>query len=429
MNDETIHARVRALPSVDRLATAVARAELEARRAELLAGAADEVDLVERARARLPLRLRRVLNATGVIVHTNLGRAPLAAEAQAAVARIAAGACNIELDLATGRRGSRHDHVEGLLTELTGAEAAIAVNNCAGAVLLAVAALGGGGETIVSRGQLIEIGGGFRIPELLVQAGTRLVEIGTTNRTRVADYVGAIGDATGAILRAHPSNFRMLGFVEEVTVEALCGLGPPVIDDVGSGVLAEGIAALAGEPPVRRSVAAGAAVVCFSADKLLGGPQAGILVGRRQAIDACRSHPLARAVRIDKLSVAALEATLAIYRDPAAARRAVPVLAMLEATGEELEVRARTLAEATGGRLVEATARVGGGALPLLELTGPAVALDPGPGGADALAAALRDGDPALVGRIHGGELLLDPRTLTDEEARWAAQLVVAVRA
>jgi L-seryl-tRNA(Ser) seleniumtransferase len=429
MNDETIHARVRALPSVDRLATAVARAELEARRAELLAGAADEVDLVQRARARLTPRLRRVLNATGVIVHTNLGRAPLAAEAQAAVAEIAAGACNIELDLATGRRGSRHDHVEGLLTELTGAEAAIAVNNCAGSVLLAVAALGGGRETIVSRGQLIEIGGGFRIPELLEQAGTRLVEIGTTNRTRVADYVGAIGDATGAILRAHPSNFRMLGFVEEVAIEALCELGPPVIDDVGSGVLAEDIAALAGEPPVRRSVAAGAAVVCFSADKLLGGPQAGILVGRRQAIDACRSHPLARAVRIDKLSVAALEATLAIYRDPAAARRAVPVLAMLEATGEELEARARTLAEATGGRLVEATARVGGGALPLLELTGPAVALDPGPGGAGALAAALRDGDPALVGRVHGGELLLDPRTLTDEEARWAAQLVASVRA
>jgi L-seryl-tRNA(Ser) seleniumtransferase len=429
MNDETIHARVRALPSVDRLATAVARVELEARRAELLAGAADEVDLVQRARARLTPRLRRVLNATGVIVHTNLGRAPLAAEAQAAVAEIAAGACNIELDLATGRRGSRHDHVEGLLTELTGAEAAIAVNNCAGAVLLAVAALGGGRETIVSRGQLIEIGGGFRIPELLAQAGTRLVEIGTTNRTRVADYVGAIGDATGVILRAHPSNFRMLGFVEEVAIEALCGLGPPVIDDVGSGVLAEDIAAFAGEPPVRRSVAAGAAVVCFSADKLLGGPQAGILVGRRQAIDACRSHPLARAVRIDKLSVAALEATLAIYRDPAAARRAVPVLAMLEATGEELEARARTLADATGGRLVETTARVGGGALPLLELTGPAVALDPGPGGADALAAALRDGDPALVGRIHGGELLLDPRTLTDEEARWAAQLVSSVRA
>jgi L-seryl-tRNA(Ser) seleniumtransferase len=429
MNDETIHARVRALPSVDRLATAVARAELEARRAELLAGAADEVDLVQRARARLAPRLRRVLNATGVIVHTNLGRAPLAAEAQAAVAEIAAGACNIELDLATGRRGSRHDHVEGLLTELTGAEAAIAVNNCAGSVLLAVAALGGGRETIVSRGQLIEIGGGFRIPELLEQAGTRLVEIGTTNRTRVADYVGAIGDATGAILRAHPSNFRMLGFVEEVAIEALCELGPPVIDDVGSGVLAEDIAALAGEPPVRRSVAAGAAVVCFSADKLLGGPQAGILVGRRQAIDACRSHPLARAVRIDKLSVAALEATLAIYRDPVAARRAVPVLAMLEATSEELETRAQTLAEATGGRLVEATARVGGGALPLLELTGPVVALDPGPGGADALAAALRDGDPALVGRIHGGELLLDPRTLTDEEARWAAQLVASVRA
>jgi L-seryl-tRNA(Ser) seleniumtransferase len=429
MSEEPSLARVRALPSVDRLAIAVARAELEERRAELLAGATDEVDLVQRARARLTPRLRRVLNATGVIVHTNLGRAPLSQQAQVAVSQTAAGSCNLELDLTTGRRGSRHSHVESLLCELTGAEAGIAVNNCAAAVLLAAAALAANRETIVSRGQLIEIGGGFRIPELLAQAGTTLVEVGTTNRTRLADYQGAIGERTGALLRAHPSNFRMVGFVEEVTIEALCGLGPAVIDDVGSGVLADDLALLAGEPPVRRSVRAGAAVVAFSGDKLLGGPQAGVLVGRRDAIDACRGHPLARAVRIDKLSLAALEATLALYRDPAAARRALPVLAMLEATAEELEARARMLAEATGGRVIQATARVGGGALPLLELTGPAVALEPGPGGADALAAALRAGEPALVGRIHSGELLLDPRTLTDEEARRAAQLVVAARA
>ena len=428
MNDPEINARVRALPSVDRLATAVARAERAARRAELLDGATDEVDLVGAARARLAPSLRRVLNATGVIVHTNLGRAPLAAQAQAAVARVAAGSCNLELDLDSGRRGSRHDHVKRLLTELTGAEAAFVVNNCAAAVLLAVAALAGGNETIVSRGQLIEIGGGFRIPELLVQANTTLVEVGTTNRTRAADYESALSERTGAILRAHPSNFRMLGFVEQVATEALATLGPPVIDDVGSGVLADELRLLSDEPAVRHSVAAGATIVTFSGDKLLGGPQAGVLVGRRDAIDACRTHPLARALRIDKLSLAALEATLLLYRDPAAARRELPVLAMLDASDEELAGRARLLAEQTGGRVVQATARVGGGALPLLELSGPAVALTPGPDGVDALAGRLRSGDPALVGRVHAGELLLDPRTLTDEEARCAARLVTAAR-
>jgi L-seryl-tRNA(Ser) seleniumtransferase len=421
--------RLRELPSVDRLATSVARAELDARRAELLAGATDDADLVARARERLRPHLRRVLNATGVVVHTNLGRAPLSAQARAAVARAAEGYSNLELDLRSGARGARHEHVESLLIELTGAEAAIAVNNCAAAVLLAVAALGGDRETIVSRGQLIEIGGGFRIPEVLAQAGTRLVEVGTTNRTRLQDYAGAIGPQTGAVLRAHPSNFRTLGFVEEVAIEALCELDVPVVDDVGSGVLADDMAVLAGEPPVRRSVRAGAALVAFSGDKLLGGPQAGVLVGTRAAIDACRAHPLARAVRIDKLSLAALEATLAVYRDPAAARAALPVLAMLDADPVALARRAGALAEATGGEVVEATARVGGGALPLLELPGQAVALDPGPAGADAFAAALRAGDPALVGRLHGGRLLLDPRTLTDDEARQAAEVVRAARA
>ncbi|MDX6719889.1 MAG: L-seryl-tRNA(Ser) seleniumtransferase [Solirubrobacteraceae bacterium] len=423
--------RLRELPSVDRLATSVARAELEARRAQLLDGASDDVDLVARARERLRPHLRRVLNATGVVVHTNLGRAPLAEQAQAAVARIAAGYSNLELDLASGARGSRHDHVEGLLRELTGAQAAIAVNNCAAAVLLAAAALAGGRETVVSRGQLIEIGGGFRIPEILAAAGTRLVEVGTTNRTRRADYEAALvagGARVGAILRAHPSNFRTLGFVEEVEIEELCDLGPPVVDDVGSGVLEDGWPLLAGEPPVRRSVRAGAGAVAFSADKLLGGPQAGLLVGTREAVDACRRHPLARALRIDKLSLAALEATLALYRDPPAARRELPVLAMLEADPQALAGRAGELARATGGSEIASTARVGGGALPLLELHGPAVALDPGPLGVDALAAALRAHDPALVGRIHDGRLLLDPRTLSDDDAREAARAVRAVR-
>ena len=427
--------KLRDLPSVDKLATAVARAELQARREELLDGAdggGDDatVDLVARARARLRPRLRRVLNATGVVVHTNLGRAPLAAEAQAAVAHIAAGYSNLELDLSSGERGSRHAHVEELLRELTGAQAAIAVNNCAAAVLLACAALAGGRDTVVSRGQLIEIGGGFRIPEVLTAAGTRLVEVGTTNRTRRSDYEAALsagGERVGAILRAHPSNFRTVGFVEEVEIEALCELGVPVIDDVGSGVLGDDVALLAGEPPVRRSVRAGAALTAFSGDKLLGGPQAGLLVGTRAAVEACRRHPLARAVRIDKLSLAALEATLALHRDPAAARRALPVLAMLETDEATLRTRADELAAATGGTIVESTARVGGGALPLLELPGPAVAIDPGPAGADALATRLRTGDPAVVGRIHDGLLLLDPRTLTDDEAREVARAVIAV--
>jgi L-seryl-tRNA(Ser) seleniumtransferase len=424
-----VQERLRALPSVERLATAVARAELADRRAKLLTGAHDDVDLVERARERLRPSLRRVLNATGVVVHTNLGRAPLADDARAAVARAAEGYANLELDLRGGDRGSRHAHVEGLLRELTGAEAALAVNNCAAAVLLSVAALAGPGrEVVVSRGQLIEIGGGFRIPEVLAQAGATLVEVGTTNRTRLHDYAAALGDRTGAILRAHPSNFRTLGYVEEVAVESLCGLGVPVIDDVGSGVLAEDVELLAGEPPVRRSVRAGAALVCFSGDKLLGGPQAGLIVGAADAVAACRRHPLARALRIDKLSLAALEATLALYRDPERARRELPVLAMLAADEDELHARARRLADATGGEVVESTAKVGGGALPLLELPGPAVALDAGSAGADALAAALRAGDPPLIGRIADGRLLLDPRTLTDAEAALAAEVVRSAR-
>ena len=409
--------RLRELPSVDRLATSVARAELAERRSELLSGALDEADLLERARERLRPSLRRVINATGVIVHTNLGRAPLARDARAALAAGALGYSNLELDLDSGGRGSRRSHVESLLRELTGAEAALVVNNCAAAVLLAAAALAGEGrELIVSRGQLVEIGGAFRIPEVVAQAGATLVEVGTTNRTRISDYSRALGPRTGAILRAHPSNFRTLGFVEQVEIEELCGLEAPIIDDVGSGVLAEGIELLSDEPPVRRSVRAGAAVVCFSGDKLLGGPQAGVMVGCEEAISAAASHPLARALRIGRLPLAALEATLALYRDPQLAQREVPVLAMLDIPPKVLASRAARLAKALGGEVVRNSSRVGGGALPLLELHGPAVALAPGTDGAHALALALRRGEPPVVARIHDGSVLLDPRTLSEEE-------------
>jgi L-seryl-tRNA(Ser) seleniumtransferase len=412
--------RLRDLPSVDRLATSVAKAVLQVRRDELLSGARDDADLVERAAARLRPSLRRVVNATGVIVHTNLGRAPLADDARAAVLRAATGYSNLELDLGDGRRGSRHEHVEALLRELTGAEGALVVNNCAAAVLLAAAALAGDGrEIVVSRGQLIEIGGSFRIPDVVAQSGAALREVGTTNRTRLRDFASALGDATGAILRAHPSNFRAVGFVEDVSIEALCGLGVPVIDDVGSGVLADELPALADEPSVRRSVRAGAAVVCFSGDKLLGGPQAGVLVGTAEAVGAAKRHPLARALRIDKLSLAALEATLALYRDPERARQEIPVLAMLEADPATLETRADRLARAIGGEVIQAVAKVGGGALPLLELTGPAVALHSE--NPDATAARLRAGDPPVLARIQDGRVLLDPRTMADEEVEWVA--------
>jgi len=435
---------LRGLPSVERLAAALdgvphalavwaAREAIAAERERLVSGAAPAGDLEAEALALTRLSpgrsLRRVLNATGVIVHTNLGRAPLHERAMAAAAEAALGYSNLEYDTGAGRRGSRHDHVEGLLRELTGAEAAMVVNNCAASVLLAAAALAGGRDLVVSRGQLVEIGGSFRVPDVVAQSGARLVEVGTTNRTRLADYENAIGPATGAVMRAHQSNFRTLGFVEEVEIEALCGLGPPVIDDVGSGVLATGMPELGDEPPVRRSVEAGAALVCFSGDKLLGGPQAGLIVGRADAVAACRSHPLARALRIDKLSLAALCATLELYRDPAAARE-LPVLAMLSAGEDELAARAVAMADALPGAVVErASAKAGGGALPLLELEGPVCAVDPGEAGVEALSARLRASDPPLVCRAREGRLLLDPRTLTDAEAAEAAALVRAALA
>jgi L-seryl-tRNA(Ser) seleniumtransferase len=424
---------LRALPAVHELAArldapradavAAARAAIEEHRRAILAGQPPAGALLARARALLRPSPVRVVNATGVLAHTNLGRAPLAREAQEAVARVAAGYSDLELDLAGGGRGSRQDHVTTLLCELTGAADALVVNNGAGAVLLAVAALAGPDRpVVVSRGELVEIGGGFRIPEVVAQAGAPLREVGTTNRTHLADYERAL-DGDAVILRVHQSNFRTVGFVDRPAIEELCRLGAPVIDDAGSGVLVPGLPELGDEPPLRRSIAAGAALVCCSGDKLLGGPQAGLLLGSAEAIAAAGAHPLARALRIDKLSVAALAATLRLYRDPARAREEIPVLRMLERS--DLAAVADRLAAAIGSaaRVVEVVSRAGGGALPLTELIGPGVAVA---GDAVGLADRLRAGDPPVLGRIRDGELVLDPRTLLEGEP---ATVAAAVRA
>jgi L-seryl-tRNA(Ser) seleniumtransferase len=434
--------RLRALPSVERLASAVggvpraaavaaSRRELEEQRARILAGQDAEtsfdglVDAATRRGTELAAgTLRRVINATGVILHTNLGRAPLAPDAADAAALVGSGYSNLELDLETGERGSRMTHLEPLLRELTGAPGAAAVNNNAAAVLLALAALAGGREVVIGRGQLVEIGGSFRIPEILEQSGARLVEVGTTNRTRVSDYAAAIGPQTAAVMRVHQSNFRTIGFTEEVPLAELVEVarngGVPVIDDLGSGALEP----LGDEPTVRASVEAGADLVCWSADKLLGGPQAGILAGTEAAVERCSAHPLARAMRLDKLQIAALEATLRAYRDRG--RKAIPALAMLHADDAELSARARRMAEAVGGAAAvrESTARAGGGSLPLTELDGPVCAVEPGPAGADALVAALRRHDPPVIARVEKNAVVLDPRTMNDAEAEEAAAAV-----
>src|SRR3990170_4289586 len=339
---------LRDLPSVDgllaeerlagephELAVAAARTVLDRARDEIRAGRdpGSMVDAVleELARTRRP-RLRRVLNATGVLVHTNLGRAPLADAALARLAEVGAGYSNLEYDLEQGERGSRQDHLAPLLRRLTGAEAALVVNNNAAAVLLAIAALAEGQEVVVSRGELIEIGDGFRIPEVLARSGARLVEVGTTNRTRAADYERAIGEQTALILRVHQSNFRVVGFTEQPTVSELAAVARrhnlPLVDDLGSGILdASGTVSLGDEPSVRESLAAGADLVCFSGDKLLGGPQAGIVVGRAELVERLRRHPLQRALRADKLTLAALEGTLSLALDSRSAGD-IPVLRM-----------------------------------------------------------------------------------------------------
>jgi L-seryl-tRNA(Ser) seleniumtransferase len=335
------------------------------------------------------------------------------------VREVARGYSNLEYDLAAGTRGSRQAHVADLLRRLTGAEASLVVNNNAAAVMLALAALAEGHEVLVSRGELIEIGDGFRIPDVLERSGARLREVGTTNRTRAADFEAAIGSDTALLLRVHQSNFRVVGFTEQPPLPELVRVAHahelPLVDDLGSGALVD----VGDEPTARASLEAGADLVCFSGDKLLGGPQAGILLGRADLIERLRRHPLQRALRADKLTLAALEGTLALVLD---APDEVPVLRMLREPPEVVRGRAQRLAELVGGEVEETVARAGGGALPLTELPSFACAVE------ETLADPLRSGDPPVVGIVRDGRLLLDCRTLTDADAEEAAAAIGRAR-
>ena len=418
--------QLRDLPSVDELArrsddplaVEAARIVLARAREEIRAGGWPG-DLAERLHeeidsARAP-HLRRVVNATGVIVHTNLGRAPLAEAALDRIRDIARGYSNLEYDVAAGGRGSRQDHVTTMLRRLTGAEAGLVVNNNAAAVMLALAALAEGRDVLVSRGELIEIGDGFRIPDVLERSGAKLREVGTTNRTRASDYEAAIGPDTAVLLRVHQSNFRIVGFTEQPGLEDLAQVARRhelvLVDDLGSGALVD----VGDEPTARWSLAAGADLVCFSGDKLLGGPQAGIVVGRADLVEKLRRHPLQRALRADKLTLAALEATLAVAID---APEQIPVVRMLRESPETVRARATRLAELVDGEVEETVARAGGGALPLTELPSFACAVG------EELAAKLRACDPPVIALVRDGRTLLDCRTLADDEIEEVAEAI-----
>ena len=412
------------------------RDSVEAVRAAILAGE-DVVfdddtlaaDVVRAAEARMRPSLRPVINATGIIVHTNLGRSRLAEDALRAVVEVAGNYSTLEYDVETGERGSRHSHVERLICDVTGAEAAMAVNNNAAAVLLVVTALASRKEAIVSRGQLVEIGGSFRIPDVMRQSGARMVEVGATNKTHLSDYATAITPKTGLLLKVHSSNFRVVGFTEEVSLADLVALGNergvPVYEDQGSGVLIDlAPYGLPDEPTVRSSIEAGVDVVSVSGDKLLGGPQAGIIAGKREYIARLKKHPLARALRLDKMTLAALEATLRLYLDPASALEEIPTLRMLTRRPSDVAASARLMVD----RIVEATgdafwvaampdvSRAGGGALPLADIPTTIVTVAPRTMSANRLEERLRLGCPTIVARIRDGHVILDPRTLAPHE-------------
>ena len=429
-------ALVRALETAPRmLVLEAARQEVaieraRARRAGKAAGAAE---LASRAAARAQLAmeplLKRVINATGVVLHTNLGRAPLPERARHAVDDIARGYSSLELDLGTGRRGDRGLGVQRWLTRLTGAEAAVVVNNGAGAVLLALTALASGKSVVVSRGELVEIGGSFRIPEILEKSGARMLEVGTTNRTHVRDYRRALEKGgVGAVLRVHRSNFRLEGFTTRPTLAELAALTRkarvPLIEDLGSGALVD-LAALGleHEPTVAESLADGVDVVTFSGDKLLGGSQAGLIVGRRKLVERIGADPMARALRLDKLALAALEATLPLLADPGRAAHDIPALAMLRIGEAELMERAQHLGLALeaaipglAAKVAKAEGEVGGGALPLRELPGWVVEVRVENRTALELQNAARAGDPPVIGTIRTDAFRLDVRTLSLEE-------------
>ncbi len=380
-----------------------------------------------------------VINATGVVLHTNLGRALLARAAVAAMTRVAESYASLEYDLGRGARGSRHAICRDLLVELTGAEDALVVNNAAAGLVLTLSVLARDGEAIVSRGELVEIGGAFRVPDILARSGARLVEVGTTNRTHVDDYVKAMTPKTKALLKVHRSNFRVTGFTAEVAAAELAQLGhaggAASLYDLGSGLLLDLAPwGLTGEPLVRDAVASGVDLVVFSGDKLLGGPQAGIVIGGRRALDACRADPLARAVRADKYTLAALEATLALYRDPEQARREIPTLRMLTEEGVEIKRRGEAIVEGVRGNdvgrkaytaeLVEGSSEVGGGSFPEAKLPTWLVQLKADQLTADSLIERLRASDPPVIARIENDHVVLDPRTILPGQVEAVARAV-----
>jgi len=440
----------RDLPSVDRLMAEpaikqlaesyphdllvdLARQQLELNRVSIAMGRpcppidaiADAV--VARLHALASSGPRRVINASGVVLHTNLGRAPLSEEALAAMAEVSAGYNDLEFDLDTGARGSRNAHIEHLLCQITGAEAALVVNNNASAVLLALTALAKRKEVIISRGQAVQIGGGFRIPEVMKQSGAKLIEVGTTNSTHIRDFEQAITERTAALMRVHSSNFKIIGYTEETALEDLVGLGLrydlPVIDDLGSGCFLDSTKfGLGPEPTVQESVSLGVGLACFSGDKLVGGPQAGIIVGRKDLLDRLKKNPMARAMRIDKTRMAGLVVTLLAYLKGEAVER-VPVWRMIAAPLDEMNDRAERWAQALGdiARVVDGESMVGGGSLPGSTLPTRLVAAgrqakkgEPNTG--QLLARRLREHEPPVVGRLSGNVLLLDPRTVLPGE-------------
>lgn len=379
--------------------------------------------------------LQAVVNGTGVVVHTNLGRSPLPDEAGGALHTVSAGYSNLEFDLSTGVRGTRYDHVEGLIRELTGAEAALVVNNNAAAVILALSSLAQGREVIVSRGELVEIGGSFRIPDVMCQSGAKLVEVGTTNRTHLRDFQDVITDATALLLKVHTSNFAIVGFTAEASVAEMSALGRerdiPVMLDAGSGCLIDlSPYGISGEPTVRQYLDAGADVVTFSGDKMLGGPQAGLIAGKRRFIEPMKRHPLLRALRIDKLSLAALEATLRLYRDERQALVAIPTLRMLTMTAEQLARRADVIVRRLRRALPDTATLVkhlgessaGGGSFPLLQLPTTLIEFVIAGHSPQQIEAALRRATTPVIGRIHRDRFLLDVRTILDRDLSALAQ-------
>jgi L-seryl-tRNA(Ser) seleniumtransferase len=426
---------LRNLPGVDEL-TRAAQQIISGLRTEILAGersalpGMDELaaEAAALARRQAGFALRPVINATGIILHTNLGRAPLAPSVAEYVHAIAENYSTLEYNSDEGGRGSRNAAVEGLLCRLTGCEAAVVVNNNAAAVLLALSGLCQGKEAIVSRGEQVEIGGAFRVPDVIRQGGAVLREVGTTNKTRLTDYERAIQPgAAGGLLKVHTSNYKIVGFTEEVPLDELAALGKrhgiPVIYDIGSGLLVDGKPfGLAGEPTVPGAVVSGADVIAFSGDKLLGGPQCGILIGRRAAVEPLKKHPLTRALRLDKLSLAALEATLRLYLDPERAMREIPVLAMLSADSESLRRKAEMLhamlSPVLGGcaEVASMEGQVGGGSVPGQALPSWGVAAGPGPVPVEAMERHLRGWRTPIIARIHKDRLLLDVRTVREDQ-------------